>query len=274
MLDPEKTRIPRLGSRLREVVETSRRKSLGTQAAALAYYGFVSVFPLVLLLLVVGSLTGLETVAIAAIESVSVYLSESGRRTLRQSVEVETSPTVGLIGLVGLLWGSLKFVRGLRKSFRVLYEDYARKTTHKSVLRTTRDSAAALFSVIAAVVTAAALRWLTRVLDVPDTGIALIGVVGLFFVFLPLYYFLPPVDVSLRHVYPGAVFASLGWVALETAFGFYVDLASSSPSGYAAYGAVGGVLVFLTWLYLGFWVILLGGAVCLAVDNTTQRNDR
>lgn len=274
-MDSEKTqlqtRILRPGAVLREVIGTARRKSLGTQAAALTYYGFVSLFPLVLLFLVVGSLTGLETVAEAAVESVGVYLSESGRRTLRQTVSVETSPTVGLVGLAGLVWGSLKVVRGLRKSFGVLYGDQARNT-HRTVLKRTRDGVVAVFSVTAAGVISAALRLVTRVLGVPDSVTAVLGLVGLFVVFLPFYYFLSPEEAVLRHVYPGAVFASAGLTFLETAFGMYVGLASSSPSGYAAYGVIGGVLVFLTWLYLGFWIILLGGAVNLAVERTKPKD--
>jgi membrane protein len=71
-----------------------------------------------------------------------------------------------------------------------------------------------------------------------------------------MYYVFPDVDVTFREVLPGAALAAVGWALLQSAFQVYVSLSSASQ----VYGVIGGVLLFLAWLYFGAVVILLGGA--------------
>jgi membrane protein len=85
----------------------------------------------------------------------------------------------------------------------------------------------------------------------------LIPVAVLALALLPIYYVLPPVEVSVAEVVPGAVVAAVGWVLLQVGFRPY----ASNAGRYAAYGAIGAVLVFVTWLYFASIVILLGAAV-------------
>jgi membrane protein len=57
-------------------------------------------------------------------------------------------------------------------------------------------------------------------LEVPLVGVLgpLLLVAVLAVTFLPMYYVLPPVEVSVREVLPGAVAAAVGWVVLQTGF--------------------------------------------------------
>jgi membrane protein len=55
---------------------------------------------------------------------------------------------------------------------------------------------------------------------------------------------------------PGSVLATAGWVAATAAFSFYVR---NFGQYNAIYGALGAVVLFLTWLYVSAHVILLGG---------------
>jgi membrane protein len=56
-------------------------------------------------------------------------------------------------------------------------------------------------------------------------------------------------------VTPGSVLAIALWIAASLAFSFYV---SNFASYSALYGSIGGVLVFLIWLWLTNIAILLG----------------
>ncbi len=80
-----------------------------------------------------------------------------------------------------------------------------------------------------------------------------------FIVFLlaVLYYLGPNIDQSFHWISPGSVVATLLWVAVV--FGFKIYVTYSNPG--SAYGAVGGVVVLLFFLYLTAIVFLVGAEV-------------
>lgn len=53
----------------------------------------------------------------------------------------------------------------------------------------------------------------------------------------------------------GSAFATVGWIAATAGFAFYVR---NFGSYNATYGALGAVVIFLTWLFLSAYIILLG----------------
>lgn len=69
------------------------------------------------------------------------------------------------------------------------------------------------------------------------------------------YMVLPNIE-GRRYVLPGALFASGVWVVVSLGFGLYVQHIASYAR---VYGALGGAIVLLTWLYLAGLVLLVGG---------------
>jgi membrane protein len=92
------------------------------------------------------------------------------------------------------------------------------------------------------------------------TVILLLGLtVGL----LPIYYVLTPTDTSIGDVLPGTVLAAVGWAVLQSVFQVYVSLSSTAE----LYGVIGAVILFITWLYFGSLVVLLGATVNVVLDR-------
>ncbi len=81
-------------------------------------------------------------------------------------------------------------------------------------------------------------------------------------VFTILYKYSPSVKKDIKIKFseslPGAIFTSLVWIILSIAFSFYV---SNFGSYSKTYGSLGGVIVFLIWLYMSSIVIVLGAEV-------------
>ena len=75
--------------------------------------------------------------------------------------------------------------------------------------------------------------------------------------FFPLYYVFPSVDVSPREALPGAVFAASLWTVSAVFFRIYASFSQSVQ----LYGVVGGLLLLLTWLYVGGLALVLGVVV-------------
>lgn len=80
--------------------------------------------------------------------------------------------------------------------------------------------------------------------------------------FMLLYKFSPSNSkenmVTFKGVLPGAIFSTLGVIIVSLVFGFYV----SNFGNYSiTYGSLGGIIIFLIWLYLLSIIILIGAEI-------------
>jgi len=83
-----------------------------------------------------------------------------------------------------------------------------------------------------------------------------------------LYYASPNVrHPKFQWVSPGSLLAVLLWIAASALFAFYV---ANFGSYNKTYGALGGVIVFLTWLWITNNVILLGAEVNAEIERGRQ----
>jgi membrane protein len=78
------------------------------------------------------------------------------------------------------------------------------------------------------------------------------------FVFAALYRYTPSRRMTWLEVIPGAIFATLGWVAASMVFSFYVNNFGSYTN---IYGSIGVIIILLTWLFLTSVIIIMGGEV-------------
>ncbi len=245
-------------STVRSVVELARDRNLTFLAAGIAYYGFVSIIPLLLLAVVVASAVGGEALADRVTSMLSQQLSSSGTDTVSQALTNSTGRgAASVVGLITLTWSALKLFRGLDQAFDEVYTD----DVEASLLDQVRDALVVILGIGLAVgfVVAVGVALSILSLEIPLVNVfgTLVLVAVLALAFLPIYYVLPPVDVSVKEVLPGAVVAAVGWVLLQVGFRIY----ASGASQYAAYGVIGAVLLFVTWLYFASIVVLIGAAV-------------
>ena len=68
---------------------------------------------------------------------------------------------------------------------------------------------------------------------------------------------------------PGSVFFALGWVVLTLGFGFYV---AHFGKYNVTYGSLGGVIVFITWLYLSSFILLYGAEFNSEIEHQTAQD--
>jgi membrane protein len=73
-----------------------------------------------------------------------------------------------------------------------------------------------------------------------------------------LYKFLPDTRAPFRVFTPGAIVGVLLWLGISYGFGFYLSRFNSYA---ATYGALGGAIIFLTWLWLSNIAILFGAEI-------------
>ncbi|WP_245998468.1 YihY/virulence factor BrkB family protein [Halalkalicoccus subterraneus] len=251
---------------IRAIVEESRRRNLQFLAGSLAFYAFVSLVPLLLLVLVATTLFAGETIASYLLALTRLYLSPAGEDLIATTL-TEATGWVGssLIGLVVLVWAALRMFLSLDVAFAAIYgtdpgETPLRERIRDGLLVVT----AIVVAIVGAIATAAAftlvpeIRYLT-VLD------PLLLVCGLFAVFFPLYYVLPDADVTPQEVLPGAVFAAVGWALLQVLFRVYVSMSVIT----AVFGVISGTVLFLLWLYFGAHILLVGVVLNVVLADRT-----
>jgi membrane protein len=233
-----------------------REAEVGVLAAAIAYYGFVSVLPTLLFVIAVASVVGGEALVESVLSATDEFLTASGREALEASLTSARGRSgATLVGLALLGWSTLRMFRGLDVAFSRVYGT----RPADSFLGRTRDAAVVLLTVglglWAMIVGGGVLATL-----VPAGGDVLgllVLLVGLSLIFLPLYYFLPDADLGLREVLPGTVLAALGWVVLQAGFQVY----AANTAQFSLYGVIGGILLLVTWFYAAATLLLVGAAV-------------
>ncbi len=76
-------------------------------------------------------------------------------------------------------------------------------------------------------------------------------------VFCLLYNWMPARRLKFRRQLPGAVFSSVAWAAFSFIFSFYVSLSDR----FGAYGYIGTIMVAMIWIFYCFYFLLLGGFI-------------
>ncbi|WP_178916062.1 YihY/virulence factor BrkB family protein [Natronomonas gomsonensis] len=230
-------------------------------AAALAYYTFVSLVPLLLLGLVAFGprfTAGVE-------ESMTLYLTPAARELFIDALASVSGRTgASLLSVAVLAWtGANAAVAFLT----VLGRIEGPASTDGRRLTQLRDGVVVIGSFVSSglvLVTTSAVSLALADSVLFDSVAAGVLLGALTVVFLPMYYVPSNVVSGPRSALPGAVFAASGWTVLHVIVQVYVRQASQ----YAIYGTLSGVLLLLTSLYIGALLLMLGVAVnCRSADG-------
>jgi len=256
-------------------------------AAALTYYAVLALFPAAIALI---SLLGLVGQGATAVDEVLAILDDLGGTSIVETIrepliDLSRSQSAGLamvLGLLGALWSASGYVGAFGRAMNRVYEiDEGRpiwKLRPAMLLLTVVLVLLAAAVLLALVLTGPVAESVGSAIGLGSTGVlvwqiakwpVLLAVVVL--IVALLYYATPNIkQPKFRWVSVGAVLAILTWVLLSVAFGFYV---ASFGSYDKTYGALGGVVVFLLWLWLTNLAILLGAEFNAETERARQLHD-
>jgi len=227
----------------------------GSLAGLIAYYGFLSLFPLLLVLVTATGLVlaGHPTLRADVVQAVTRQLPGVGRQlTTPQGVRaLRRSSLVGLvIGLVGLLWGALGVCQVALYAMAQVW-NVPQKDRPGFLPRVGRSlGLLAVLGVDALVTTALAgvvgSGEFGSILEAAGVVLSVAINVGLYWAGFRL---LTPRSVPGRDLVPGAALAGVVWSVLQFLGGYLVahELRNSSE----LYGTFALVLGLLWWLYIG-----------------------
>ncbi|WP_043617731.1 YihY/virulence factor BrkB family protein [Nonomuraea candida] len=240
-------------------------------AAALTYYAMLSIFPA---LLAVVSLLGVfgQSATRPLMENLGPMAPGPVRQILQQFLRnlQENQQAAGaalVISVAVALWSASGYVGAFMRASNVMYEMAEGRPVWKTLpLRLGITAVLVVLMAVGAVIvvfTGNVAHQAGQLLGIGGTALAVWGVVkwpvlvGVVVVVLALLYWSAP---NVRHpgfrwITPGSALAVVVWLVVSAAFGFYVANFASYGRTYAA---MGGVIVFMIWLWLSNVAVLLG----------------
>jgi len=267
-----------LGYRVQPLVSKTLKEILDDNllglAAQTAYYFFFSLFPLLLFVAPLLSLVGnkQETFGLLAGQLQQVVPSEGWSLiggVIKDVVYAENAPGLMSIGALLAIWAGSNVFSALIDALNQAYDVKDTRPWWKQKL--VALAAVIVIGVVILLSTVlilggdtaadfiadkfawgATARSAAKILPIPIAFALLTTIAAL------AYYFLPNLRQSKRQVFVGAVFTTIAWTIVTFAFRAYV---ANFANYNATYGAIGGVIVLLTWMYFSMLVFLIGGEI-------------
>jgi membrane protein len=281
----ERGRKPTWWEVLKRTVREFQEDHLADWAAALTYYGVLSIFPalivFVALLGIFGEHPRTTDALLAIVEDISPgTTAQTVREPIVQVVQSKGGAGALLgLGLVGAIWAASGYIGAFMRAMNIIYEVPEGRPFWK--LRPLQIAVTVVMVLLLAVLAIAIV--LTGPLadavgEAIGLGSAVVTVwnfgkwpvlVAIVMVMLALLYYVAP---NVRHpgfrlVTPGSVLAVVVWLAASALFGLYVAYFGSYNR---TYGSLGGVVVFLVWLWLSNIAVLLGAELDAEVERRRE----
>lgn len=223
-------------------------------AAAIAYRAVLGLFPLILAFLaVLNYLDPSRPLQLRVLAGLDPFLPEASRAAITQLVfALRLSPGLGgLLGVIGLLWTGSALVDALAIAFNRAYG-----VRNRGFLQEKHLSITVLLLVGLTTFLWGDLR--SHLTGSFGLALAPYGTAGfLLLLFLLVYRLLPNLELPLRRVWPGAVFATVSVQLTGLFFRLYLQVI-----GIDRYGKIFGFLfLFLLWFYLLAHILILGAGL-------------
>jgi len=250
----------------------ARADDLSGEAAKMAYYFFLSLFPVVLVLLAVTGLVGGESAFGRITQAVQATVPDYAWQfvsSLIREVTDRRRPGTLSFGVVFALWASSSGISALMGGLNMMYDvEERRPWWQRRLVALGVLAVGAILLVLGAAAIIPTEAWLR------DRGLwAFLSYARWPLGFLLLtgtawiaYSFLPAGDArpSGRKTLVGAGVASSLWIVATLVFRIYIaDFARYSR----VYGAVGGVIVLLIWFYIAALAVLVGGELAATLER-------
>ena len=245
-------------------------------AASLAYYALFSLFPLLLLFIAVGSYfldssQMYETVTQLVQRAIPVS-TQINNENLREVLDARE--TVGIIGLVTLLWSASGVFTNLAYNINLAWP----RARRRSFLQRRLMGVRILGGLSGLLILSILLDWLSKLhlfMNIANASFYNLSLwrlfsgvaswLTVFLLFFALYRWIPAVFVRWRAAFWGALFATTAWKIATAGFAWYVT--SGFGRYQLVYGSLGAMVALLVLIYLISFITLFGAHFSAAINS-------
>ena len=263
----------------RTVKETMADKALGL-AAQLAYYFFLSLFPALLVLLAFASLFVSGDLVSRLVSMASGTVPPEVITLIRdQLVSISQGDQGGIVtfGVAAAIWSSSAAMVAIIDSLNTAYDvEEGRPWWKQRLIAIALTVGGAAFVLLSFALVVAgpelaqyvsaqaglgpAFEWTWKIVQWPLVFVLISGALAV------VYYYAPDVEQDFVFLTPGSILATGLWLLGSVAFRIYVVNFGSYNE---TYGAIGGVIVLLLWLYLSGLVIIVGAEMNAEIEHAS-----
>lgn len=253
-------------------------KNITSFAASAAFFMVLSIFPLLILICSLLPYTGLTIDGLFEYmsEIVPPYIIELCRSMF---IEFDQSK-IAIISVTALLavWASGKGSYALKTGILAIYEteekDNFAIARIKSSLYTVFFIVVVFFYIVVMVLGNKIMDFLT--VHLPNLNYVLQLLVRVRFLFIwilmtlifqIMYILMPGKKSKFYKLFPGALFASVGWNILSFGFSLYINVFGNI----SIYGNFVGVIFALLWLYWSMYILLMGATINYFNDDDSEK---
>ena len=270
------------GMSLREFARILWRRSeddaLTDRAAQLSYYFIFSLFPFLLFLVTLTAYLPIGGAVETLLDRVSQVMPPEAFDLIKGQVDSllhRPNPKALTGGIIVALWSASRGLNAIRIVLNLAYDVKESRPWWKvqglALLMTIATALLVVFAVVLIVLGGKFGAWLThkvnfgdeyllvwRYLRWPVTAFVIMGALAL------TYHLLPDVKQEFKLITPGSVTGSIFWLLATWGFTYYVEHFANYN---VAYGSIGGVIILLTWLYIGSLIFLFGGEMNAIIEQ-------
>ena len=276
-------RLPGAGMSWREfgkgVSGEISRDNVTNLAAGVTYYGVLSLFPFVLFLVALASLFITPDDAQRIVQQLSEVAPGPATQIIGQRIQqLGEQQHVTLIGFgaIGAIWAASGGVTTVMWALNIAYDVKESRPFWKvRAIAVLMTIVAGVLGLVAALVAigagplgdqlggpiGAAISWLR----LPVAGIVMM------FLWALMYWALPDVEQDFKFITPGSIVGVILWVLASYGFSKYVGHFGSYDR---TYGALGGVIVLLLWMWISSLVLLLGAEINAFIEHRSPEGKR
>jgi membrane protein len=251
----------------------------GEAAASMAYYAMFSLFPLLLGLIAAGSFLLQRDVVMERVIGAITQVVPVSQTLIEQNVQrlLEMRGTIGLIGLVSLVWSGSGVFSSLVLNVNRAWPQAETQGVVRQRLIALSMVIGLLILLALSSVFATVINLLTRYdlpfasqIELRSTFLWSLFSRGMprlitFLILFGIYQWVPKAHVPWSAAFSGALVGVVGWNALTAGFAWYVR--SGLASYQLIYGSIAAIVVLMFWIYLSGVILLFGAHLSAAVAH-------
>ena len=268
---PSRAQKDSFGAVLKRTIREFKEDNLTDWAAALTYYGVLSIFPALIALVSILGLVGKDATQ-PLLDNLGKVAPGPAKEIFTSAIQnlQKSSGTAGILfiaGLAGALWSASGYVAAFMRASNAIYDVEEGRPIWKTLPTRVGTTLVLLVllavTALAVVLTGGLAKQVGGVIGVSDSAVSVWNVAKwpvllllVSFMFAFLYWAAPNVKhPKFSIITPGGIVAVVVWLVASAAFAFYV---ANFGSYNKTYGALGGVITFLVWLWISNIAVLLG----------------
>lgn len=256
-----------------------KKDRVGDTAGALTFYGVLALFPFLLFAVALASVFIDPGEAQKLVDQLGKVAPGQVTQILGgqiQKLGSGSNPGLLSVGALGALWAASGGLNHLAQALNIAYDVEEGRPFWK--LRLTSLVMTLVVGVLSLVAGAVMIgggavashlpgpfNTLVAILRFPVAGLLMM------FIWALIYYALPDVEQKFKFISPGSIVGVILWLIASWGFSLYV---SNFGKYDATYGALGGVIVMLLWMWISAQVLLLGAEINAVIEHMSPEGKR